>query len=65
MNRKNFLKVLGASSLLMGIKPVSVLDKLEEGPATQRMPVLFFGHGSSSWPFLSLIIICPSFTRWH
>lgn len=46
MNRKNFLKVLGASSLFLGIKPVSVLDKLKEGQATERMPVLFLGHGS-------------------
>lgn len=46
MNRKSFIKALGASTFVMGIKPMSVLEKLEEAPGTETMPVLFLGHGS-------------------
>lgn len=46
MNRKQFLGVAGLASLAMAMKPLSELEKLSNSlGATQKMPVLFLGHG--------------------
>ncbi len=47
MDRKTFLKMLGYSSLALGVHSLTQLDNLSASlPHTQRMPVLFLGHGS-------------------
>lgn len=46
MNRKEFLGIAGLASLAMAMKPLSELEKLSNVlGATQKMPVLFLGHG--------------------
>lgn len=46
MDRKQFLGVAGLASIALAMKPISELEKLSNIlGATQKMPVLFLGHG--------------------
>ncbi len=47
MNRKKFMGTLAALSFIPGIMKLNELWRLTENmPATEKMPVLFLGHGS-------------------
>ena len=47
MNRKDFLQLLGLSSVSLAMKPVSELEKLSNFfPNSPKIPVLFLGHGT-------------------
>lgn len=47
MNRKEFMKSMAAFSMLGGLSSLTDLKKLSERlPGTERLPVLFLGHGS-------------------
>jgi len=47
MNRKTFIKTVGVTSSLIGMGNLNFLEKLSESfSISERMPVLFLGHGS-------------------
>lgn len=47
MQRKSFVKMLGFSSLAVGVGSLSQLEKISQiFNKSERMPVLFLGHGS-------------------
>lgn len=47
MQRKSFVRMLGLSSLAVGVGGLSQLEKISNTFShTERMPVLFLGHGS-------------------
>lgn len=46
MNRINFIKVAALSPLLAQTMKLNALSKLTELPDSEKMPVLFVGHGS-------------------
>lgn len=49
MKRRTAIAIAGTSVLGFGISQlleVSMLNRLKDGPSTERMPVLFIGHGS-------------------
>lgn len=47
MQRKTFVKVLGVSTLAVSMGSLSHLQQLSDAlPLSERMPVLFLGHGS-------------------
>ncbi|MCB9322429.1 MAG: 4,5-DOPA dioxygenase extradiol [Lewinellaceae bacterium] len=47
MNRKKFLQLIGLTPFTFYMEPLNALDKLSQGfPLTEKMPVLFLGHGS-------------------
>lgn len=47
MNRKTFIKTVGVTSSLIGMGNLNFLEKLSESfSSSERMPVLFLGHGS-------------------
>ena len=47
MQRKTFVKILGVSTLAVSMGSLSHLQQLSDAlPSSERMPVLFLGHGS-------------------
>jgi 4,5-DOPA dioxygenase extradiol len=47
MQRKTFVKILGVSTLAVSMGSLSHLKQLSDAlPSSERMPVLFLGHGS-------------------
>jgi len=47
MDRTTFLKILGISPLLLGMQKMNQLESLSKSfPLSERMPVLFLGHGN-------------------
>ena len=47
MNRKQFLGILGLAPLFYAMKNLNQLyDYKDQLPNTEKMPVLFLGHGS-------------------
>ncbi len=47
MQRKTFVKLLGVSTLAVSMGSLSHLKQLSESlPSSEKMPVLFLGHGS-------------------
>lgn len=46
MNRREVLISIGSASVVLLISRLSMLDKLLNASSTERMPVLFVGHGS-------------------
>lgn len=47
MERRNFIRIIGLSSIALGMKNLNNLNHLsEQFSNTEKMPVLFLGHGS-------------------
>ncbi len=46
MERSDFIRGLVSMSLMTSLFPLRSLETLAAGPSTQRMPLLFVGHGS-------------------